>query len=100
MAAPCVAKPGQAAALPGTEAERQASTLGLDHTEVYPLLMFAVGGMLLAFGMVCGLLEAQKSGKGQVVAASMIQPQSSPPTRLPPTAVPPPDETPGSSFAG
>ena len=38
---------GQAAALPGTEAERQASTRGLDHTEVYPLLMFAVGGMLL-----------------------------------------------------
>ncbi len=38
---------GQAAALPGTEAEREASTRGLDHTEVYPLLMFAVGGMML-----------------------------------------------------
>ncbi|MCW2832096.1 MAG: nuoN [Nocardioides sp.] len=38
---------GQAAALPGTEAEREASTSGLDHTEVYPLLMFAVFGMLL-----------------------------------------------------
>ncbi|WP_122816257.1 NADH-quinone oxidoreductase subunit NuoN [Nocardioides pantholopis] len=38
---------GQAAALPGTDAERQASTKGLDHTEVYPLLMFAVGGMML-----------------------------------------------------
>ncbi len=38
---------GQAAALPGTDAERQASTRGLDHTEVYPLLLFAVGGMLL-----------------------------------------------------
>ena len=38
---------GQAAALPGTEAERQASTRGLDHTEVYPLLLFAVGGMML-----------------------------------------------------
>ncbi|GAA1135704.1 NADH-quinone oxidoreductase subunit NuoN [Nocardioides aquiterrae] len=38
---------GQAAALPGTEAERQASTQGLEHTEVYPLLMFSVGGMLL-----------------------------------------------------
>src|SRR5690606_17693502 len=38
---------GQAAALPGTEAERLAATKGLDHTEVYPLLMFAVGGMLL-----------------------------------------------------
>ncbi len=38
---------GQAAALPGTEAEREASTKGLAHTEVYPLLMFAVAGMLL-----------------------------------------------------
>ncbi len=38
---------GQAAALPGTEAERQASTQGLEHTEVYPLMMFAVGGMML-----------------------------------------------------
>ena len=38
---------GQAAALPGTEAERKASTSGIDHTEVYPLLMFAVGGMML-----------------------------------------------------
>jgi NADH-quinone oxidoreductase subunit N len=38
---------GQAAALPGTEAEREASTRGLEHTEVYPLMMFAVGGMML-----------------------------------------------------
>jgi NADH-quinone oxidoreductase subunit N len=38
---------GQAAALPGTEAERQASTSGLDHTEVYPLLLFAIGGMMI-----------------------------------------------------
>ena len=38
---------GQAAALPGSEAERQASAKGLDHTEVYPLLLFAVGGMML-----------------------------------------------------
>ena len=38
---------GQAAALPGTEAEREASTKALDHTEVYPLAMFAIGGMLL-----------------------------------------------------
>ena len=38
---------GQAAALPGTEAEREASTKGLDHTEVYPLAMFAIGGMLM-----------------------------------------------------
>jgi NADH-quinone oxidoreductase subunit N len=38
---------GQAAALPGTEAEREASTKGLEHTEVFPLLMFALSGMLM-----------------------------------------------------
>ncbi|MFC6288034.1 NADH-quinone oxidoreductase subunit NuoN [Nocardioides sp. GCM10027113] len=38
---------GQAAALPGTDAERAASTKGLDHTEVYPLLAFTVGGMMM-----------------------------------------------------
>jgi NADH-quinone oxidoreductase subunit N len=38
---------GQAAALPGTEAERQASTRGLEHTEVFPLMMFALTGMML-----------------------------------------------------
>ena len=38
---------GQAAALPGTTAEREASTRGLEHTEVFPLLMFAVAGMML-----------------------------------------------------
>jgi alpha-methylacyl-CoA racemase len=30
------------------------------------------GGMLLAFGMVCGLLEAGRSGKGQVIDAAMV----------------------------
>ncbi|MFL6062479.1 MAG: NADH-quinone oxidoreductase subunit NuoN, partial [Marmoricola sp.] len=38
---------GQASALPGTEAERQASAKGLEHTEVFPLLLFAVSGMLI-----------------------------------------------------
>src|SRR6266508_3748485 len=33
---------------------------------------FGGGGMLLAFGMVCGLLEAQRSGKGQVIDAAMV----------------------------
>ena len=33
---------------------------------------FGGGGMLLAFGIVCALLEAQKSGKGQVIDAAMI----------------------------
>ncbi len=38
---------GQAAALPGTSAEREASTKGLEHTEVFPLMMFSIGGMML-----------------------------------------------------
>jgi NADH-quinone oxidoreductase subunit N len=38
---------GQAAALPGTSAEREASTEGLEHTEVFPLMLFSIGGMLL-----------------------------------------------------
>jgi NADH-quinone oxidoreductase subunit N len=46
---------GQAAALPGTAAEREAATRGLDHTEVYPLLLFAVSGMML-FPMAGDLL--------------------------------------------
>jgi alpha-methylacyl-CoA racemase len=33
---------------------------------------FGGGGMLLAYGMVCGLLEAKMSGQGQVVDAAMI----------------------------
>jgi alpha-methylacyl-CoA racemase len=33
---------------------------------------FGGGGMFLAFGIVCALFEAQKSGKGQVVDAAMV----------------------------
>lgn len=33
---------------------------------------FGGGGMLLAFGMVCGLLSAKTTGKGQVVDAAMV----------------------------
>lgn len=33
---------------------------------------FGGGGMLMAFGMVCGLLEASRSGTGQVVDAAMV----------------------------
>ena len=33
---------------------------------------FGGGGMFLAFGVVCGLLEAQRSGLGQVVDAAMV----------------------------
>jgi NADH-quinone oxidoreductase subunit N len=38
---------GQAAALPGTQAERAASVGGIEHTEVFPLAMFALAGMML-----------------------------------------------------
>lgn len=33
---------------------------------------FGGGGLLLAFGMVCALLEARTSGRGQVVDAAMV----------------------------
>jgi alpha-methylacyl-CoA racemase len=33
---------------------------------------FGGGGMLLAFGVVCALLDARRSGRGQVVDAAMI----------------------------
>ena len=33
---------------------------------------FGGGGLVLAFGMVCALLEAQRSGEGQVVDAAMV----------------------------
>ncbi len=49
--------------------------IGTKEKPVPPLNLvgdFGGGGMLLAFGMVCGLLEAQKSGKGQVVDAAMV----------------------------
>jgi NADH-quinone oxidoreductase subunit N len=38
---------GQASALPGTQAEREASARGVEHTEIFPLMTFAVGGMML-----------------------------------------------------
>ncbi|MFT4634105.1 MAG: alpha-methylacyl-CoA racemase [Candidatus Pseudothioglobus sp.] len=34
---------------------------------------FGGGGMFLAFGMVCAMLEAQKSGTGQIVDTSMVE---------------------------
>jgi alpha-methylacyl-CoA racemase len=33
---------------------------------------FGGGGMLLAFGVVCGLVEARMSGQGQVIDAAMV----------------------------
>ena len=33
---------------------------------------FGGGGMLLAFGVACALLEARSSGEGQVVDAAMV----------------------------
>jgi NADH-quinone oxidoreductase subunit N len=38
---------GQASAVPGTQAERDASSRGIEHTEIFPLMTFAVGGMML-----------------------------------------------------
>ncbi len=38
---------GQAAAIPGSAEERATQRAGWTHTEVFPLTMFAVGGMLL-----------------------------------------------------
>jgi proton-translocating NADH-quinone oxidoreductase chain N len=38
---------GQAAAVPGSSEEREGLLSGLVHTEIYPLTLFAVGGMLL-----------------------------------------------------
>ena len=46
-----------------------------DEKPVPPLNLvgdFGGGGMLLAFGIVCALLEAKRSGKGQVVDAAML----------------------------
>src|ERR1700690_3165062 len=37
----------QAAAVPGSAEEREGLEAGITHTEVYPLTLFAVGGMLL-----------------------------------------------------
>ncbi len=34
---------------------------------------FGGGGMFLAFGVVCGILEARKSGRGQVVDCAMVE---------------------------
>jgi alpha-methylacyl-CoA racemase len=33
---------------------------------------FGGGGMLLAFGMACGIIEARTSGRGQVIDAAMV----------------------------
>jgi alpha-methylacyl-CoA racemase len=49
--------------------------IGTAERPVIPLNLVADlggGGMLLAFGIVCGLLEARRSGKGQTVDAAMI----------------------------
>ena len=47
-----------------------------DSAPVPPLNLvgdFGGGGMLLAFGLVCALLEAKQSGRGQVVDAAMVE---------------------------
>jgi alpha-methylacyl-CoA racemase len=47
-----------------------------DERPVPPLNLvgdFGGGGMLLAYGVVCALFEAQRSGRGQVVDAAMVE---------------------------
>ncbi|WP_417593251.1 CaiB/BaiF CoA transferase family protein [Parasphingorhabdus sp.] len=47
-----------------------------DRPPVPPLNLvgdFGGGGLLLAFGILCALLEAKNSGKGQVVDAAMVE---------------------------
>ncbi|MBV8616166.1 MAG: CoA transferase [Acetobacteraceae bacterium] len=49
--------------------------IGTREAPVPPLNLvgdFGGGGMLLALGMVCGLLEAARSAKGQVIDAAMV----------------------------
>jgi alpha-methylacyl-CoA racemase len=49
--------------------------IGTPDAPVPPLNLvgdYGGGGMLLALGMVCGLLEASRSGQGQVVDAAMV----------------------------
>lgn len=46
-----------------------------DEKPTHPLNLvgdFGGGGMYLAFGVVCAMLEARRSGKGQVVDAAMV----------------------------
>ena len=54
---------------------RSTPSAGLASVPVPPLNLvgdFGGGGMLLAYGLVCGLLEAQRSGQGQVIDAAMV----------------------------
>jgi alpha-methylacyl-CoA racemase len=50
--------------------------VGAPHGAPVPVLQvlgdFAGGGLHLAYGVVCALFEAQRSGKGQVVDAAMV----------------------------
>lgn len=52
------------------------SALGRKGEKPYPPINligdFAGGGLLCAFGVVCALLERERSGKGQVVDAAMV----------------------------
>ena len=51
-------------------------SVGVPHGPPVPVLQvlgdFAGGGLHLAYGVVCALLEAQRSGRGQVVDAAMV----------------------------
>ena len=58
----------QAAAVPGSAEEREGLLAGVTHTEVYPLTLFAVGGMLL-FPAANDLLTMFVGARGAVAAA-------------------------------
>jgi alpha-methylacyl-CoA racemase len=51
-------------------------SIGAEGMPPVPMLQvfgdFAGGGLHLAFGVVCALFEAQRSGKGQVIDAAMV----------------------------
>ncbi len=72
---------GPMAAMPGHDINYIALAGALDaigeegRPPVVPLNLvgdFGGGGMFLAFGIACGLIEASRSGKGQVVDAAMV----------------------------
>ena len=57
-------------------AARSARSARHGERPLFPLNLvgdYGGGGMLLAFGVVCGLLEARASGEGQVVDAAMVE---------------------------
>ena len=57
---------------PGRRAQSDRSDGRQTRRALNPIGDFGGGGLLLAFGIACALLEARQSGKGQVVDAAML----------------------------